>query len=334
MLGVALWAQTPAAAPKQAAKPAAAPAKSSTAKPASATKSVPAKPAAPAAKPAPAEDPVVFTVGSESMTRSQFEQFLANLPDQVRAQTASPAGKRQLAERLAEVKYLAQEARKRQLDKKPSVQQQIQLQTEGVLAGLLVQDIRENGVSPEEELRKYYDEHKGEYEQAKARHILIRFKGSRVPLKQGQKDLTEEESLAKANELRNRIVNGEDFAALAKAESDDTNSGAQGGDLGSFARGRMVAAFETAAFAQPVGVVGEPVKSPFGYHIIQVQERGPRPFEQVRAELQNKQKDTIVAKAMAEIKGGAKVVVDETYFGPPGPPPAPPAPRTLPGTPK
>lgn len=79
---------------------------------------------------------------------------------------------------------------------------------------------------------------------------------------------------------------GADFAALAKANSDDPGSAARGGDLGFFARGRMAAAFEAAAFAlkQP-GELSDVVKTEFGYHVIRLEERKPaarQPFEAVR----------------------------------------------------
>ena len=83
------------------------------------------------------------------------------------------------------------------------------------------------------------------------------------------------EALALANELRNRILAGEDFATLAGAYSDDTGSGANGGDLGWFGKGRMVAPFEETAFSLPVGEVSEPVKTDFGYHLIEVMEEDP-----------------------------------------------------------
>ncbi|MBP6440251.1 MAG: peptidylprolyl isomerase [Caldilineaceae bacterium] len=80
-------------------------------------------------------------------------------------------------------------------------------------------------------------------------------------------------TLALANELRARILAGEDFAALAAEYSDDVGSGQNGGDLGWFGRGMMVAPFEEAAFSLPVGEVSEPVKTDFGYHLIEVTER-------------------------------------------------------------
>jgi parvulin-like peptidyl-prolyl isomerase len=76
----------------------------------------------------------------------------------------------------------------------------------------------------------------------------------------------------KAEDLLKRVRAGEDFAALAKEFSEDPGSRAQGGDLGWFSRGEMVKEFEDAAFALKEGEVSGIVESPFGYHIIKVEE--------------------------------------------------------------
>ena len=75
---------------------------------------------------------------------------------------------------------------------------------------------------------------------------------------------------ATANAVRQRLLNGEDFAKVAAEVSIDTGTKDKGGDLGWFGKGAMVAEFEAAAFSQKVGEIGQPVKSQFGYHIIQV----------------------------------------------------------------
>ncbi|HVO35684.1 MAG TPA: peptidylprolyl isomerase [Gemmatimonadales bacterium] len=76
-----------------------------------------------------------------------------------------------------------------------------------------------------------------------------------------------------ARALRDSIVRGADFAEIAKTESADSGSRAQGGELGTFGRGQMTPAFEQAAFKLPIGQVSPPVFSPFGIHLIKVEKR-------------------------------------------------------------
>lgn len=102
-------------------------------------------------------------------------------------------------------------------------------------------------------------------EQRRARHILIQLDES-----------ADENAVAaaqrQAEDLVKRLRTGEDFAALAKEFSDDPGSAAEGGDLGLFGKGMMVPEFEDAAFALANGEISGPVRSPFGFHIIQVTE--------------------------------------------------------------
>ncbi|MDE0428810.1 MAG: peptidylprolyl isomerase [Caldilineaceae bacterium] len=81
------------------------------------------------------------------------------------------------------------------------------------------------------------------------------------------------EALAFAQHLRQRILDGEDFADLALRYSEDPGSGVEGGDLGWAGRGRYVPEFDEVAFSLEIGEISEPVKTTFGYHIIEVLER-------------------------------------------------------------
>jgi hypothetical protein len=124
-------------------------------------------------------------------------------------------------------------------------------------------------------------------------------------------------------------VDGADFATLAKAESDDAGSGANGGDLGTFGHGRMVPAFEEVAFTIPVGELSEPVKSQFGYHIIKVESRQEKTFVEVRAEIEKKLDGEAVKKAMDDLKAATPVVMNPDYFGPAPAAMRPPAPAAV-----
>lgn len=263
-------------------------------------------------------DKVVLTIGEEKMTAGEFDHLVDALPQQFRAAARGP-NKHQFAEQLVRIKVLAQEAHRQKVDQTPAFQRQLELQTENLLANTYFQELMANMKVDDAAAHKYYDEHKADYETARARHILVRMKGSHTALQPGKKELTEEEALAKAQELRKKLAAGEDFAALAKTESDDTVSAAKGGDLGTFRHGQMAAEFEKAAFTQPIGQVGEPVKTQFGYHLIEVQQRDTKTFEQVRTEIEQRMRPELARAEVEKLRKEASVNMDESFFG--GPPP-------------
>ncbi len=280
----------------------------------------PALTPAQAPPPVVADDAVVLTIGTEKITKAQFDAILATLPDQQRAQASTPAGRKRLAESLADMKVLDQEAHDRKIDQTPKVQTLMKLQADQVLAQNLYQALADGAKVDDAMVKSYYDTHKQEWDEVKAKHILIRFKGSPVPVRTGAKDLTEEEALAKITEIRGKIVAGGNFSDLAKAESDDTGSAKEGGDLGpAFPHGRMVPQFEQAAFAAKVGEVTEPVKSQFGYHIIVVESHETKTMEQARPEIEAKLKPQAAQQqaqaALIELRKKKSIVFDESYFG-------------------
>jgi peptidyl-prolyl cis-trans isomerase C len=275
-------------------------------------------PKLPAPMPAPsmvAPDVVVMSVGDDKITKAQFDMILASLPQQQQAQAQTPKGRRDIAEKLSEILTLAQAAKAQKLDQQPKIQQQIVLSTDQLLANAMYRDLAENSKPDDAQLHAYYDAHKAEWEEVKARHILIRFQGSKMPLGEGQKEITPEEALAKATELRAKIVAGADFAEVAKASSDDKGSGANGGDLGAFRKGQMVPEFDKEAFLLAPGQVSQPVKSAFGYHIIKVESHSTKPFDEVKAEILKRIPGDMAQKALQDLRAKKPPVYNDAYFG-------------------
>ena len=122
----------------------------------------------------------------------------------------------------------------------------------------------------EEEIKAYYDSHTNFFkkpEQVRASHILIK-------VEPGASEKNKAKARQKIEKIRQRLVKGEDFGALAR-EFSQCPSSARGGDLNYFGRRQMAKPFEDAAFALKVGELSDVVETRFGYHLIKVTGRKP-----------------------------------------------------------
>jgi len=260
-------------------------------------------------------DRVVIAVGDVKITSAQFDLIIESLPPQAQAQARGPARK-DFADQLVKILVLASEARKRKLDATEAFKMQSLVQNDNLLAGLAYEQVSKEQKIGDDELKAYYEKHKSDWDEIHSRHILIRMAGSPVPVKPGQKDLTDAEALAKAQEIRKKIAGGADFGAIALAESDDTGSGAKGGDLGTTKRGQMVPAFEDAAFGLKPGELSEPIKSQFGYHVIKLDSKSNgKTFEEARPELEKRLRPEAAQKALEDIQKKSAVTLDPEFFG-------------------
>jgi len=138
--------------------------------------------------------------------------------------------------------------------------------------------------SDEARVRTFFEEHPERYdtpERARARHILVR-----VAPDAGEEEV--EAARQRAEALRERVAGGEDFAKVARENTDDPGSKTSGGDLGFFRRGQMVKPFEEAAFALEPGALSDVVRSDFGFHVIRLEEKQPArevPYEEAREDI-------------------------------------------------
>ena len=156
----------------------------------------------------------------------------------------------------------------------------------------------------EEEARKYYDSRPDLFSTEPlltASHILKKA-SSEAEFEQAEKEVAI---------LRARLEEGEDFVELVRKESDDSQND---GHLGEFGRGRMVPPFEKAAFALEVGELSQPVRTQFGWHLIQLHERSEpvlTPFDEVREQvieyLQERRKDKVFEEFLDGLKEKAEI---------------------------
>jgi parvulin-like peptidyl-prolyl isomerase len=265
-------------------------------------------------------DPIVVAAGDVTIRQSEFENAVKTLPAEYQ-QFAQGPGKKQFAEDYLRMKMLAAQGYKDNLQNDAEVTRQLDLMKENLVANAELQRMEKNIQISDADLQKVYDQNKNQYEQVKAKHILIAYKGS--PAAQpGKKELTEAEAKAKAEEIKKKIEGGASFEELAKKESDDKGSGARGGELGAFTRGQMVDEFEKAAFAAKAGDIVGPVRTQYGYHIIKVESHDTTSFSQVKDTLEKKERQRRLQEQMDAMKKNANVTYNEAYFAPPTPPPA------------
>jgi peptidyl-prolyl cis-trans isomerase C len=247
------------------------------------------------------EDPVMARIDGQPLRLSDVLATAEEvLPPELRAMPAPtlmqmlpPEVKRQLIERAITERALVNAARAIGLDKDPDIARRIRRAEEQELQQALLRREVEGRVT-DAAIRARYDRDnagpQGE-EEVHARHIL-------VP--------TETE----ARQILAELQRGGDFAALARSKSQDPGS-RDGGDLGFFKKGDMVPEFANAAFAlQPGQVSPTPVHSPFGWHIIKVEERRratARPFDDVKQEIREALLQEEVTATVQRIRGTARV---------------------------
>jgi len=158
----------------------------------------------------------------------------------------------------------------------------------------------------QQEIQQYYNAHQSEYatpEQAKSRHILIK-------VAPGADAKTDAAAKAKAEAIVKQIQGGANFADLAKKDSDDPGSKDSGGELGFAQRGHMVPEFDNAIFTQKIGDT-KIVKSQYGYHVIQVEERTPAHTQAINEVLPTIQATLIRQKSAATQDNYARALTSE-----------------------
>ena len=244
-----------------------------------------------AINPAFAEDKSAALVNGVSIPQARIDLRVKAATAQ--GQADSPELRKAIRDDMINLEVMAQEAVKTGLDKNADVVQQVELAKQSVLVGAFVQDYVKNHPISEDQLKQEYDKLKTKLgnKEYNTRHILV-------------------ETEAEAKGIIAQLGKKAKFEKLA-AKSKDTGSAAQGGSLGWAVPGNFVPEFANALLNLKKGEYTKvPVQSQFGWHVIKLddtRELKAPPFEEVKAQLQQRLQQQSIKKAIDELRAKAKI---------------------------
>jgi len=243
------------------------------------------------AAPAFSQDKAAATVNGRAVPQARVDLRIKAATAQ--GQHDSPALRKMVLEDMINLEVLSQAAIKKGLDKRPETSQQIELVRQSTLAGAYVQDYLKAHPIGDDVLKREYENQKqkaGKTEY-KVAHILVS---------------SENEAKAVADQLKG----GGDFEKIAKEKSNDPGSKERGGDLDWNVPSNFVPQFSDAMTHLKKGEVSGPVQSPFGWHIIKLEDTrdlAVPPFEQVKPGLMQHMQQEAVQKLITDLRKSAKV---------------------------
>ncbi len=250
---------------------------------------------------------VLATIDDQKITLQEFNKELDKIPMNMKMLVASESGKKNYLDRLIAKKLLLREVSKEKIENDKEFQERFNdIKEQLLIEALLKKKITAQTQMSEDDLKKYYEEHKEDFKKDReinTRHILLK---------------TEEE----AKQVQAKLQKGEDFTELAKKYSIDPNVRQTGGEIGFQPKGSLIPEFENAAHKlTKVGQVSGIVKTQFGYHIIRLE--GVKPPSYVSLEevkdfikqknAQEKQKE-VLEKYLEELKKNSKITINETLL--------------------
>ena len=270
----------------------------------------------------PASDAEIEAFFKEPGQEERLKQFIADAQARNPMMAGRPIPEEQMKEirtQLGQVLIGERRGVAAGIDKQRKVELQIMLQQARLLASMFEEESLAKAVkATQPEIDAYTKAHPEE--QVHARHILIAIKTAGAPADQGadSQGLDKPAARAKAEEILKRVKAGEDFASLAKQYSMDPGSKENGGDLGWFSRGRMVPEFEKAAFALQAGQTSDIVESPFGFHIIKVEEKRTGDAQRAEQEVEQEKEKKLIEEIVKR-QGGHITIADNFAVQPPPP---------------
>ncbi|MCS7024764.1 MAG: peptidylprolyl isomerase [Bryobacteraceae bacterium] len=268
----------------------------------------------PAPRPELTPDTVVLESDGKKYTVQELNEIISKLPSQMRQNyERDPKGFLQQWFMLKKVSAMAEAAK---LGERTPYKEGIEIARMTVLWQAQIEETTKSMKIEEAELRKYYDEKKDHFLQAKLKLIYIPFV-NQPPAGAERKSLTETEALAKAEKLVAQARQGADFVKLVRENSEDPISKERDGDFGPIKKSdTLPEAIKQAVFALKPGEISDPVRQPNGYYIFRMIEFAPQAFDEVRVALENELRSLKIRQWMdANAKAVELKVERPDFFG-------------------
>lgn len=233
------------------------------------------------------DNKVLARVAGREITSQYISEVISRYPAQQQAMIDNEQGRRNILEQAIAFELMYELGKEKGMDTSAEYVEQVNKIAKELLAQIVMKKTLDEVTVLDEEVLKYYNENQEAFKEpanVTAKHILI-----------------DSEELAK--EIKEKIALNELTFEEAAAKYSSCPSKEQGGNLGSFSKGMMVPEFEEVAFVLPIGEVSEPVKTQFGYHLIQLNDKSESKelsFEEAKQDIVNKLKYDKQSKAYAE----------------------------------
>jgi peptidyl-prolyl cis-trans isomerase C len=258
-------------------------------------------------------DRVAVTINGKDYTAGELDLLRRNLPDVFRRQTAQMSNK-VFVETLGYLLTAAGRAENAGLMDQEPWKTQLWFNQLNFMANAHLATINSSLEITEEMKQKFYQDHLGDYEEARVSAIYLDY--SPIPElaeKQGKKAVSEREAWERAEKLLVGLRNGADFAEMAKEHSTDAGSAGRGGDLGFLSPddGGLSDAVKEAIFALQEGQVSSPVKDGGRYYLFKVTERRARPYSEVAVNVLQRLQSSLMQERLEELRKAVEIEIKE-----------------------
>lgn len=265
------------------------------------------------APPAVSPETVVATVDGKPVTAAELQGLYRTVGPQVQQNAArDPAA---FLRQYAMLKRLSDYAEKQKLDQQSPYREALAAGRMQILYQAAIQHTYENiPVSPEDQ-KKFYEDHRDRWVQARVKVIYIPFSENPAAAAGDKKPMSEKEARAKAENIVKQLRAGTDFVKMVREHSEDPTSASKDGDFPPISKADQIPdAIKQAVFALKKGQISDPVRAPNGFYIFRAEEITSKPYDAVKDEIFNEIKLARLREFLDSVQKGVEIKIENEAF--------------------